>query len=223
LIDRNRGVTVGVLRTVLRSLGTPPVIDAIETAETVIPPTETKTRRQRMRERFGLPWPKTRVGGPFFGDDLVLINRTELRWFVYLDWHALDVLQPFETRTVQRGRTVRISVRAMDGSEAASTISVDLIPDAQGVEVLDISGGENFFDLRLLVGNAHEQPLRPDSMPIAELDLTSGVKDALTLAGVLTVGDLRRVESDRLLDLANSYPRVRDEIFRLMAMRRHRL
>jgi hypothetical protein len=40
---------------------------------------------------------------------------------------------------------------------------------------------------------------------------------------VLTVGDLRRVESDRLLDLANSYPRVRDEIFRLMAMRRHRL
>jgi DNA-directed RNA polymerase alpha subunit len=60
-------------------------------------------------------------------------------------------------------------------------------------------------------------------MPIAELDLTSGVKDALTLAGVLTVGDLRRVESDRLLDLANSYPRVRDEIFRLMAMRHHRL
>jgi hypothetical protein len=208
---------------VLRSPGTPPVINAIEIGETVVHPTETKTRRQRMRERFGRPWPKTRVGGPFFGDDLVLINRTALRWFVYLDWHALDVLQPFETRTLQRGRTVRVSVRAMDGSEASSTISVDLVPDARGVEVLDLSGGESFFDLLLLVGNADYQPLRPDTMPTAELDLTSGVKDALALAGILTIGDLRRAESDRLLDVANTDPRVRPEIFRLMAMRRHRL
>jgi hypothetical protein len=199
------------------------VIDVIETKETVVPPTETKTRRQRARERFGLPWPKTSVGGPFFGDDLLLINRTALHWFIYLDWHALDVLQPFETRSIQRGRTVRVSVRAMNSSDISPTISVDLVPGARGVEVLDISGGEVFFDLRLLVGDADEEPVRPDAMPVTELDLTTEVKDALTDAGLLTVGDLRRAESDRLLDLANTLPRARHEIFRLMALRRHGL
>lgn len=199
------------------------MIDLIETEETVLPPTETKTLRQRMRERFGQPWPKTSIGAPFFGDDLLLINRTALHWFVYFDWHALDVLQPFETRCVQRGRTVRVSVRAMDGSEASSTISVDLIPDVRGVEVLDISGGENFFDLRLLMGGADEQPVHPDSTPVAELDLTSEAKEALAGAGVLTLGDLRRAEADRLLDLANAHPRARQVIFRLMSMRRHGL
>lgn len=199
------------------------MIAVTETEETAARPTETKTHRQRMHERFGLPWPKTSVGGPLYGDDLLLINRTALHWFVYLDWHALDVLQPFETRRVQRGRTVRVSVRAMDGSEESLTISVDLVPDARGVEVLDISGGETFFDVRLLIGDADEESVRPDETPIAELELPSEAKDALVVAGVLTVGDLRRAESDRLLDLANSFPQARREIFRLMAMRRHGL
>lgn len=205
------------------SPGTPSVIDLSETEESVVSPTETKARRQRMRERFGLPWPKTSVGGPFFGDDLLLVNRTALRWFVYLDWHALDVLQPLETRCVQRGRTVRVSVRAMETSETSSTISVDLVPDAPGVEVLDISGGENFFELRLLTGGVDDQLLHPDAEPVDELDLASEVKDALAVAGVHTVGDLRRAEADRLLDLANSFPQARQAIFRLMTMRRHGL
>jgi hypothetical protein len=197
------------------------VIDVTETEEAVIPPTETKTHRQRMRERFGLPWPKTSVGTPLFGDGLLLINRTALRWFVYLDWHALDILQPFETRSVQRGRTVRVSVRAVDSAGAPSTLSVDLIPEARGVEVLDISGGESFFDLHLLTRDSEEQLHHPDTMPISELDLTADVKNGLADAGVLTVGDLRRAESDRLLDLANRVPQARHEIFRLIAMRRH--
>jgi hypothetical protein len=199
------------------------MIDVVETDETVVFPTETETLRQRMRERFGLPWPKTSIGGPFYGDDFLLINRTALRWFVYLDWHALDVLQPFETRTVQRGHTVRISVCAMDISEASPTLSIDLVAGAHGVEVLDISGGETFFDLRLLLGTEDEEPVQPDATPIAELDLTSEAKEALTGAGVLTLGDLRRAESDRLLDLANAFPPARHEIFRLMTMRRHGL
>lgn len=199
------------------------MIDVVEIDETVVFPTETKTRRQRMRERFGLPWPKTGVGGPFFGDDLLLINRTALRWFVYLDWHALGVLQPFEMRTVQRGATVRVSVRAMDISEVSPTMSIELVAGAHGVEVLDISGGETFFDLRLLLGDEDEEPVHPDATPIAELELTSEAKEALTGAGVLTVGDLRRAESDRLLDLANAFPAARHEIFQLMTARRHGL
>lgn len=199
------------------------MIDVLETEEPVVLPTETRTGRQRMRERFGLPWPKTGVGAPFFGDDLLLVNRTALRWFVYLDWHALDVLQPCETRCVQRGRTVRVSVRAMDVSETSPTIAVDLVPGAAGVEVLDISGGETFFDLRLLFGTPDEEPSHPDSTPIAELELTGETKEALTGTGLYTVGDLRRAEVDALLDLGNAFPRARQEIFRLMAVRRHGL
>jgi hypothetical protein len=223
LIQWSDIATVGVLVALLLRLGTPTVIDVSETEEPVVPPTETKTRRQRIRERFGLPWPKTSVSGPFFGDDFLLVNRTALRWFIYLDWHALDLLQPFEIRTVQRGPTVRVSVRAMDDSETSSTISVNLVPDARGVEVLDISGGENFFDLRLLSGTMDNQPIHPDSTPIAELDLTSETKNALTAAGMLTVGDLRRAEPDTLLDVANAVPRARHEVFRLMTMRRNGL
>lgn len=189
----------------------------------VAPPTETKAKLQRIGGRFGLPWPKTRVGNPLFKDELVIVNRTGLRWYVYLDWHALDALHPYETRTVQRGKTGRISARDPDGAIDSGFLLVELAPQAHGVEILDTSGGEGFFELRLLDKSSAKRRPHPDSSPISELDLSPKVQNALETAGIHTFGQIRHAEAAVLLDIVNLHRDAQDELIRLMYMCRRGL
>lgn len=194
-----------------------------EWAPDIAPPTQTQTKRQRFRQRFGLPWPKTRVGNPLFNDEFLLVNRTGLRWFIYLDWHALDVLEPYEIRTVQRGPTGRVSARNLDDPGDADYLMVDLAPKAPGIELLDISGGEGYFELRLLNGPSRGFEPPTGTTPLSELDLSPAAQIALEAAGISTFDQLRHAGTDHLLDIVNAHPSVHDELIRLMYMCRRGL
>jgi hypothetical protein len=189
----------------------------------IAPVTETKPERRRIGWPFRRSQPKSAVGAPLFGDELRLVNRTGLRWSVFLDWHALDVLEAYEDRLVQRGNTGRVTVRRVESGEIDGFLSVALAAGSCGVEIVELSGGEEYFEVRLIASGVHDAGERPDTTPIAELDLSKKAVDALREAEISTFGRLRYADMDSLLDIVNVHPEIRDELIRLMYLRRRGL
>jgi len=77
---------------------------------------------------------------------------------------------------------------------------VDLAGDATRERVVDLSGGEGYYALQLVSGRLGALGSLPNSTPIRDLSLSTRTECALRSIGVSTVGQLRSLELDDLLE-----------------------
>lgn len=117
------------------------------------PATDTRTRRRWWRFRF--PWRRTAVSAPTNDDELLIDNTTDVPWALHLGYRNLGIIDPDSRALYRVVKSGLLSARRVDAPVGDGYLTLALPPGARIVQILDISGGERFYDLRLLDGR-HE-------------------------------------------------------------------
>lgn len=119
-------------------------------ADPEAPATRTRTRRRWWRFRF--PWVKTAVSAPTDDDQLLIDNTTDREWAIHLGYRELGIVAPETRRLYRVVKQGTLSARRVDAPPGDSYLILHIRPNVHAVQILDISGGERFYELRIADG-----------------------------------------------------------------------
>ena len=114
------------------------------------PPTQTKPERRRSDGWFTRM--QRRVKLAMAGDDeqLLIVNNTAIRWYVYHNFHQLGILDPGETTLFRLRKRGNLNARPNLESDAVEYLLLDLNSRIQRIEIYRRSMGKevDVYDMR---------------------------------------------------------------------------
>ena len=113
-------------------------------------PPKTRTRPRRSWWRFRLPWRKTAVSAPTNPDELLIVNDTDVAWGCHLGYRHLGPVDPGERRLFRVVKAGMLSARQIDAPVGSPYLTIHIGPHVRVVEIVDLSGGEGFYELRTM-------------------------------------------------------------------------
>jgi len=114
------------------------------------PPTQTKPERRRSDGWFTRIQHRVKLAMAGDEEELLIVNTTAIRWYVYHNFHQLGILDPGETALFRLRKRGNLNARPNLGSDAVEYLLLDLNSRMQRVEIYRRSIGKevDVYDMR---------------------------------------------------------------------------